>query len=201
MLLGSIDDNFVAIIAILLIFGAPMAAWISTRAMAHKERMEMIRAGMAPPPDYGRRAQAAPRDVQDPRRNLNVVPYMVNGDAQRKLSSGIIVTAVGLALTIGLSFIGYSSGGGPLGSPSIEPGPWLLGGLVPLFVGLAQIITAVLAGARIGGHAIPSGTQQWTTSDRSGPMPPPPSGTPPYGWRPGATPEIPKPVNPPDVRS
>jgi uncharacterized protein DUF6249 len=194
MLATSLDDSFIAIIAIVVLFGAPVAAWIATRAMAHKERMEMIRAGMMPPPVYQPAQSAPPRDVP---RTLNVVPY-TNDSAQRRLNGGIVVAFVGLALTIGLSFIGYDSHGGPLGSPSIEPGPWLLGGLVPLFVGIAQIITAVLSGARIGGHAVSAPGPQQSSSERFGPMPP--SGSPPYGWRPGTTPEIPKPVNPPDVR-
>jgi len=52
------------------------------------------------------------------------------------LRLGIIVAAIGLALTIGLFFVG--SGGGtnyPLGL-----GPWMLAGLVPLFLGLGLIL-------------------------------------------------------------
>ena len=44
---------------------------------------------------------------------------------------------------MGLSFIGYHDG-------HYEVGAWLLGGLVPLFVGVAQIINAVLSGATFG---------------------------------------------------
>src|SRR5574341_1894379 len=45
---------------------------------------------------------------------------------------GILVTALGLALTIGLYLFGFASGEGyPL-----RLGPWMLGGLVPLFLGI-----------------------------------------------------------------
>ena len=49
---------------------------------------------------------------------------------------GIAITAIGIALTIGLYSIGFSSG-------DIFPlhlGPWMLGGFVPLFLGLSLIL-------------------------------------------------------------
>ena len=36
-----------------------------------------------------------------------------------------------------------SRGDGPFGPPTIHPGPWLFGGLIPMFVGIAQIIIAL----------------------------------------------------------
>jgi hypothetical protein len=33
--------------------------------------------------------------------------------------------------------------------PPIQPGPWVLGGLIPTFVGIAQIIIALISGATI----------------------------------------------------
>ncbi len=49
---------------------------------------------------------------------------------------GIVITALGLALTIGLYLIGFSSA-------TLYPlhlGPWMLGGFVPLFLGLGLIL-------------------------------------------------------------
>ena len=49
---------------------------------------------------------------------------------------GIVVAALGLALTIGLYFFGFDS-------TDIYPlhlGPWMLGGFVPLFLGLGLIL-------------------------------------------------------------
>ena len=79
----------------------------------------------------------------------------------------------------------------------------MLGGLIPMFVGIAQIITAILYGARFSPQ-VPMGTAgQPQPGFYAGPPPgraaPPPSG-PPYGWRPGPTPEIEKPAGPPDLR-
>jgi len=45
---------------------------------------------------------------------------------------GVIITALGLALTIGLYPIGYASGD----EYPLHLGPWMLGGFVPLFLGL-----------------------------------------------------------------
>lgn len=49
---------------------------------------------------------------------------------------GIVITALGAALTTGLFFVGSSTGTNyPLGL-----GPWMLAGLVPLFLGLALML-------------------------------------------------------------
>ena len=60
-----------------------------------------------------------------------------------QLRRGIQVACIGLALLIGLSFIGFHDG-------RYVYGPWLLGGLIPMFVDIAQIISAVLSGAQFG---------------------------------------------------
>ena len=49
---------------------------------------------------------------------------------------GIIITALGFALSLGLYPIGFSSG-------DVYPlhlGPWMLGGFVPLFLGISLIL-------------------------------------------------------------
>jgi hypothetical protein len=49
---------------------------------------------------------------------------------------GIIITGLGLALSLGLYPIGFSTGNGyPL-----HLGPWMLGGFVPLFLGLGLLL-------------------------------------------------------------
>ncbi len=53
---------------------------------------------------------------------------------------GILITALGFALTLGLYFIGF-------GSADVYPlhlGPWMLGGFVPLFLGIGLILIHVL---------------------------------------------------------
>jgi len=49
---------------------------------------------------------------------------------------GIVVTAIGFALTLGLYFIGFDS---PNNYP-LHLGPWMLGGFVPLFLGLGLVL-------------------------------------------------------------
>jgi hypothetical protein len=194
------SDNFVAVIAILVIFGMPLALAMANRWYAHQERLEMIRRGIAPPPDsrWARRAmrhgwfQAPPAGGVSP----DYYAYM-QYQAQRQLRGGITLICVGIGLTIGLSFV----------RPG-EPGPWLLGGLIPMFVGVAQVVTAMLSGAG-GGTNVLGGSWQQPGA------PPPgqqqaPAGAPfsqrdvtagGYGaWRPGPTTGLEKPPSPPEAR-
>ena len=53
---------------------------------------------------------------------------------------GIIVTAIGLALTIGLYTFGFDSGE----NYPLQLGPWMLGGFVPLFLGIGLILVHYL---------------------------------------------------------
>ena len=63
------------------------------------------------------------------------------------LGCGIALVALGLALMIGLWPIGFVTrpGGHAEGPPyPLYFGPWMLGGLIPLFIGLALLITYFL---------------------------------------------------------
>jgi hypothetical protein len=199
-------DNLVALVAILVIFGAPIGVWMLSKIHAHTERLEMIRRGIAPPPP------GIPHNLQPPtwqvpppnpsvgKRGYYPPQYEDYYYAQRQLRRGIQVALIGFALLLGLSTIGPLSGIGPFG-------PWLLGGLVPMFVGVAQIFNAILNGARLPGFT-PGG--QWSQPTNYGQPPSagsaPNAGTPPqapsgpYAWRPGSTPEIERPAPPPDQR-
>lgn len=53
---------------------------------------------------------------------------------------GILITALGLALTVGLYPIGFSAGY----NYPLHLGPWMLGGFIPLFLGLSLILLHVL---------------------------------------------------------
>jgi hypothetical protein len=118
--------------------------------------------------------------------------------AQRQLRGGVTLVCIGIGLTIGLSFV----------RPG-EPGPWLLGGLIPMFVGVAQVVTAMLSGAGGGTNVLggswqqpgvqpPGQEQPQQGSPFSQPRDVTPGG---YGaWRPGSTTGLEKPPSPPDVR-
>jgi hypothetical protein len=201
------NDDFVGAIAIILIFGGPLAAIIVWRVLAHQERIEMIRRGFIPPPDprlagtwrrggYGP-GPFPPPGTFDQSYMYQPGPPQFDYYAQVQLRKGVMVTMIGFALLIGLSFIG------PLNHIFFF-GPWMLGGLIPMFVGIAQIINALLNGARLPGAwtswGPAAGPQSFTPPPGQAPTGPtrvePPTG--PYAWRPGPGKEISKPTPPPD---
>ena len=49
---------------------------------------------------------------------------------------GILITALGAVMTIGLFFLGSNAGT----TYPLDLGPWMLAGLVPLFLGLALML-------------------------------------------------------------
>ncbi len=59
-----------------------------------------------------------------------------NKSGKGLLRWGIILTSLGLALSLGLYFIGFNS---PNNYP-LHLGPWMLGGFVPLFLGLGLVL-------------------------------------------------------------
>ncbi len=187
-------EYFVAALTILTIFGFPVAAFVIFRVLAHRERMAMIRSGIAP----GKRGVAyaggttksgAPCDPDDPRVLLR---------------KGIRLTFIGLALSIGLSFIGFSDDG------PWHLGPWMLGGLIPLFIGLAQVATAYVSDPSILAHLLDA--RRWAPPP-AGPADPyaptyanrDPAGARgdfegPYTYRPDGTQELRRPPPPPERR-
>jgi len=164
------NHDFAATLAIFCIFGLPIIAYITVKVLAHQERIELIRRGFAPPPggDWKKAARqmgqqmgpmGGPAGPVPPPPYAGPAPGMFDFQApQRQINKGIMVALIGLAITIGMSFAGMDNSG-PLGTPGFHPGPELLFGLIPMFVGIAQIITAILGGANIGafGGARPFG--------------------------------------------
>lgn len=53
---------------------------------------------------------------------------------------GIVVTALGLALSLGFYFVGFNSAE----NYPFHLGPWMLGGFVPLFLGLSLLLIHLL---------------------------------------------------------
>ena len=203
------ENTLVPIVVMLFLVGFPVAAFVISRVLRHQERMELLRRGIIPPPDISdKRAYKAWRQAGSPWPMGSVPPTAAptpapapppaaywtapEDDPQRALYKGIRVAFIGLAILIGLSL-------------TLHRGPWLLGGLIPLFVGIAQIIIALLSGAQLPG-VMP------TTTFMPPPQPPPGAGPPPPGFgssgmpwespqRPGPRfEELSKPVPPPDVR-
>lgn len=169
------SDNETAAFIALMLFGMPTFAWIAVRLLKHRERMEMLKHGMVPPED-----ERGWKQTFEARQSVGR-QYAWNLDAQTSLRKGVVTTAIGLALLIGLSFIGYHQDG------TFTLGPWLIGGLIPLFVGLAQIANAMLSGAQFPRQNVQVGP---IPPQPPSPSPPPASG--PYTYRPGSTEELPR---------
>ena len=168
------DENSAAALAVVCIFGLPILGWVLVRFMQHQERMAMIQRGIVPP----QRGEKWPGPV-----GAATPMPPPNYEAQIQLRRGIRTAFIGLALFIGLSFIGFRGDG------SFVPGPWLLGGLIPMFVGVAQIISAVLSGAEF------ARSRTFSQGPYFGAQPPPPPQPPsgPYAYRPpGDQEELPR---------
>jgi len=193
--MGTHQEDLTAIVAILVIFGMPIAFGMASRWYAHQERMAMIQRGITPPIDP-RSARRMNRMGAAPEQPIPAQYYSMDyaeWQANRMLHKGIVVGMIGLALLIGLSFIDGIVG---------FHGPWLLGGLIPLFIGIAQVIIAVLSGARLGGMQnmpAPPQMNQAQAPPQPGPFNPPPRDVSPgpYAWRPGSTAELERPPSPP----
>ena len=63
-------------------------------------------------------------------------PEKKAGSGKGLLRWGIIITALGFALSLGLYTIGFDTGG----NYPLHLGPWMLGGFVPLFLGLGLVL-------------------------------------------------------------
>lgn len=163
------NDAPIAGLAIFGIFIAPVGAFVIMRVLAHRERIEMIRRGMVPP---GSRLGGKGWTNMNAGVPYDYVPQpgpargYPDDSPDRSLRKGIMLALIGLAIFIGLSFIGFQQEG-PF--TTYRPGPWLLGGLIPMFVGIAQIIIALISGARFGAPNVPSALPP----NMGSPFPPP----------------------------
>lgn len=96
-----------------LIFSVVLGFVAFFRWLRYKETVELARQGLIRPPSRSRVGKAS--------------------------TPGVIITAIGLALTCGLSTIGLQPWNELLG-------PWLLGGLIPLFIGIGLLLLGYMNG-------------------------------------------------------
>ncbi len=197
-------EVIVPVTAIFFLFGGPVLAFVFFRVLKHRERMAMIERGIAP--EGLKRA----KDGSGP----PPLPGALTDDPQATLRKGITLTAVGLALTIGLSIAGIKTE--PSGIPGLggemsvwKPGPALLLGLVPLFVGLARVMMALLSGATLGpprplpgaGSEVPfDQTRRVDATYADAPRTAYAQYEGPYTYRPDGTSELRPPSTPPERR-
>ena len=97
-------------LVVLVVLGIPFLFAAYARRLKHKETMAMVEKGLLKPSS------------------------LENGKGT--LRWGIVVTALGLALCLGLYPLGYWFGG----DFPLNFGPWMLMGLLPLFFGLSLIV-------------------------------------------------------------
>lgn len=189
-------EIIVPTVALLCVFGLPIGAFVGFRVMKHRERMAMIAQGLSPD---GPRTGAADRIAA----RISAARPSDDESTQTALRRGITLSAIGLALTIGLSFIGLKEISDPLagGQTTIwKPGPWLLGGLVPLFIGLARVAIALLSGATLRPMPTSHAGQPFAAPGAPPPFADAPQTTyeGPYAYRPGGTAELRPPPSPPN---
>ncbi len=129
------ESVFLPLAAIALVFGMPIGAFVIFRVLAHRERMAMIAAGL--PLDGASRHPLSYAEREHTPESARVT-----------LNKGIRLALIGFALTLGLTIatVHWSQD-----DFSWRPGPWLLIGLLPLFIGVAQVLIGILSGARVDG--------------------------------------------------
>jgi hypothetical protein len=181
---GIIENAVIPLVAIVFVCGLPVAAFVFSRVLSHRERMAMIAHGIAP--GTADRMPPGLKPSGDASEN-----------AQVTLKKGIRLAFIGLAITIGLSFLGFHGDG------VWQPGPWLLAGLMPLFIGIAQVLIALISGATFG----PNFSRPQGPASQPAPFAPPPTEPPPanpisfdspYTYRPGTTEQLRPPSTPPE---
>jgi len=198
MLVADHGETFIAAFSVFMVFGAPTLLWFSIRYMKHRERMAMIARNQAFP--EGPRAvgmpAGAPVDYAAPGTVRNS-----EGSPEMQVRRGIRTAFIGAAITIVFGFMSFHDG-------DFRPGATLLAGLVPLFIGLSQIVNGVLSGATFPGVSRPSDLPPYgcgAPPPGAGPGSPKTPGASPfepysYTYRPGGAPEIDVPPRPPQTR-
>lgn len=125
-------------IAASLFFGTILGFIAYIRYLNYKETVELAKQGLLRP--------KARRKVR----------RMDNG---KEAYPGLTLTAMGSALTLGMMTIGFEPG-----TPFL--GPWLIAGLIPLFIGISQIINSRL------GRDEPAEVDPYAEIDDDEPIPP-----------------------------
>lgn len=121
-------DEFLAMIMAFLFVSTPFVLYGFLRYLRHRETLFLAERGLVRPVD-------APRG---------------NGHGSSSLRWGIILTALGIALSCGLYPVGWMV---DLGTP-LGFGPWLIIGFIPLAVGLGLVLIHRLTNRALeSGHA------------------------------------------------
>ncbi|MDQ2788056.1 MAG: hypothetical protein M3Y58_24010, partial [Chloroflexota bacterium] len=129
-----------------------------SRYLKYRETLTMIQHGITPPQPP---VMMAPPMMPRP----PVAVQQRNGSGGRAtLIWGLVLTGIGIALTLALwpiGFIANSASGNSINFP-LGLGPWMLAGFVPLFVGLALILGYVITRPERGSDLNPP-PAQWAS--------------------------------------
>ena len=132
-----------AFIIFVLFPGVILGFILASRYLKYRETLTMIEHGINPPPP--RPVMMSPMPAM-PQRPPVVANRGQGGAGRGTLIWGLVLTGVGLALTLALwpiGFIANSASGNTVNFP-LGLGPWMLAGFVPLFVGLALTLAYVI---------------------------------------------------------
>lgn len=148
---------------------------LASRYLKYRETLTMIEHGITPPSP----PPPAPAVITPPMPQYPVMPPMQPmpprpvaaqqaGPGRGTLIWGLVLSGVGLALTLALwpiGFIANSASGNTVTFP-LGLGPWMLAGFVPLFVGLALILGFVIMRPERGAlpNPPPTHTAQWASA-------------------------------------
>jgi hypothetical protein len=131
-------DQTIPCLGFLGFFTIIFGSLVLIRWFRHREIIAMVDKGLLPeqyaqPPSegWGRFSLVIEDDITQPPRA---------GRGRRLVGWGIALAALGLALMIGLWPIGFVADR----SYPLYFGPWMLSGLIPLFIGLGLLITYYL---------------------------------------------------------
>ncbi|MBK7780942.1 MAG: hypothetical protein IPJ58_09285 [Ardenticatenia bacterium] len=139
-------DEFLAMVMAFLIVATPFVLYGFLRYLRHRETLFLAERGLVRPLD-------SPRG---------------NGNGNSSLRWGIILTALGIALSCGLYPIGWMVNlGTPLGF-----GPWMLFGFIPVAVGLGLVLIHRLTGKTLE-NEMAADADVGSAPGGSAPMPPP----------------------------
>ncbi len=170
----------VAFIIFVLFPGVILGFILLSRYLKYRETLTMIQHGITPPLPPPPPMRPAPPMMPRP---PVVVPQRNEGAGRGTLIWGLVLSAIGLALTLALwpiGFIANSASGNSVNFP-LGLGPWMLAGFVPLFVGLALILGYVVTRPERGnvpnppapfpyreGGAVGAYPAQWTPGTPAG---------------------------------
>lgn len=129
-----------AFVIFVLFPGIILGFILLSRYLKYRETVTMIQHGITPPQPM---MMPAPLIAQPP---VIVQQQGNSGGARATLIWGLVLTGIGIALTLALwpiGFIANSASGNSINFP-LGLGPWMLAGFVPLFVGLALTLGYVI---------------------------------------------------------